>query len=462
MTAFEAGPAAAPFSCHRFTRQENTQVPGTRLRHTCVIGLGWGDEGKGKIVDLLSGDFDVVVRYNGGANAGHTVCRGQEKFALHLVPSGVLHHHAVGVIGPGVVVDATALCQEIDGLVARGVSIGDNLKLSDRAHLVMPYHKIEDRLSEGAATEADRIGTTARGIGPCYADKMRRSSAVRVCDLFALDNLRERLNVIVRTRRAALRAVYGDDGGLTFDAVWSEVTAAADRLRSHICDSTAYLQQALEAGRRLLFEGANGTLLDIDHGTFPFVTSSSTGGYGVAPGAGVPPGTVQRMIGVTKAYATRVGSGPFASELKNATGDEIRERGHEYGTTTGRPRRCGWFDAVATRYSARLSGISEIALMHLDTLSGMEQVGVCVGYELDGRSIGGPPALADDYARVRPVFEFLPGWSGDLPEAARYEDLPAEARAYVERIEALVGVPVTLISVGPERTQTIQRERTDG
>ncbi len=437
-------------------------MPGPRLKHTCVIGLGWGDEGKGKIVDLLSGDFDVVVRYNGGANAGHTVCLGREKFALHLLPSGVLHRHAVGVIGPGVVVDAAALCREIDGLAARGVAVADNLKLSDRAHLVMPYHKIEDRLSEEAAGEADRIGTTARGIGPCYADKMRRSTAVRVCDLLSLTRLRERLSAIVHTRSAILRAMYGDDGGLSFDVVWDDVLSAADRLRRHICDSTEYLQKALDAGRRLLFEGANGTLLDIDHGTFPFVTSSSTGGYGVAPGAGVPPGTIERMIGVTKAYATRVGSGPFASELKDATGDEIRRRGHEYGTTTGRPRRCGWFDAVATRYSARLSGINEIAVMHLDTLGGMERVGLCAGYELDGRSIEGPPALADEYARVRPVFEFLPGWSGDLSAATRYEDLPAEAKGYVERIETLVGVPVTLISVGPERTQTIRRERTGG
>ena len=425
--------------------------------NTCVVGLGWGDEGKGKIVDLLSGDFDIVVRYNGGANAGHTVCIGSEKFALHLVPSGVLSEGVVGLIGPGVVVDPAGLVSEIDALVARGVRIGDNLKLSDRAHVVMPYHKIEDRLSETAASDDSRIGTTARGIGPCYAEKMHRTSAVRMCDLLRLDRLHDRVESVVRMRQAAFRAMYGQDGGLDFAAVWKELTAAAERLRPFICDTTDYLQRALESGKRLLFEGANGTLLDVDHGTYPFVTSSSTGGHGVAGGAGVPPGAVRRVIGVTKAYATRVGAGPFVTELRDATGDAIRERGHEYGTTTGRPRRCGWFDAVATRYSVRLGGVTDVALMHLDTLSGMDRVGVCVGYDLDGSALTGLPADAEQLARVRPVFEFLPGWSGDLQSVTRFEDLPERARGYVERIEGLVGAPVTLISVGPERTQTIDR-----
>ena len=426
-------------------------------RHACVVGLGWGDEGKGKIVDLLSGDFQVVVRYNGGANAGHTVCIGEETFALHLVPSGLLHEGMVGVIGPGVVIDPTALRDEIDGLTERGVLVGDNLKISDRAHVVMPYHKAEDQLSESAASDDTRIGTTARGIGPCYAEKMRRTAAVRMCDLLRPERLQRRLEPIVRAKRAAFVALYGHDGGLDIDAIKSELIMSAERLAPFICDTTDYLYRAMEAGQCLLFEGANGTLLDIDHGTFPYVTSSSTGAYGVSAGAGVAPRTVQRLIGVTKAYATRVGAGPFVTELHDARGDAIRDRGHEYGTTTGRPRRCGWFDAVATRYSVRLGGITEVAMMHLDTLSGMDAVEVCTAYELDGGRLAGPPSDAETLARVQPVCEELPGWSGDLRNLRRYDDLPAEARGYVERIEELVGARVTMISVGPERSQTIER-----
>lgn len=427
------------------------------LRHACVVGLGWGDEGKGKIVDLLSGDFQVVVRYNGGANAGHTVRIGDETFALHLVPSGLLHQGMVGVIGPGVVIDPTALRDEIDGLIRRGVFVGDNLKISDRAHVVMPYHKVEDQLSESAASDDTRIGTTARGIGPCYAEKMRRTAAVRMGDLLRPERLQRRLEPIIRAKRTAFLAMYGHDGDLDIDVIKSELIVSAERLGPFICDTTDYLYRAMEAGRCLLFEGANGTLLDIDHGTFPYVTSSSTGAYGVSAGAGVPPRTVQRLIGVTKAYATRVGAGPFVTELHDARGEAIRDRGHEYGTTTGRPRRCGWFDAVATRYSVRLGGITEIAMMHLDTLSGMDPVEVCVAYELGGRRLPGPPSDADELACVQPMYEKLPGWSGDLSGVRRYDDLPAEARDYVERIEGLVGAPVTMISVGPERSQTIDR-----
>jgi adenylosuccinate synthase len=434
-------------------------VKAAAAEHTCVVGLGWGDEGKGKVVDLLACDFDVVVRYNGGANAGHTVCIGGETFALHLIPAGVLHDGVVGLIGPGVVVDPSALLTEIDALAARGIRVAHNLKISDRAHVVTAYHKIEDQLSELAASKEQRIGTTARGIGPCYADKMRRRDAIRVCDLRRIDSLRERLGTIVRTKKAAFRAMYGDDGGLDADAVGEELTLAAERILPFACDTTEYLRRALHDGRRLLFEGANGMLLDIDHGTFPFVTSSSTGPYGVPAGAGVPPGTVTRVIGVTKAYATRVGAGPFVTELTDATGDRIRERGREFGTTTGRPRRCGWFDAVATRYSVHLGGVTEIALLHLDTLGGMSRVAIGVAYERDGRRIDTMEADPELLDCGRPVYEEHPGWPDGLASVPRFEDLPSEAIAYVQRVEELAGVPITIIGVGRERSQTLHRPK---
>lgn len=422
--------------------------------HTCVVGLAWGDEGKGKIVDLLCRDYDTVVRFNGGANAGHTVCIGSERFALHLLPSGVLHPEKHSVIGPGVVVDPTALLEEIDGLAARGISVGGNLLVSDRAHVVMPYHKLEDRLAESAAEE-DRIGTTARGIGPCYADKMRRSSAVRVCDLMDVDRLAVRVRDIARAKLDAFRAVYDHRAEFDTNAMIDELRHSAERLRRFVADTTAWLTGAIAASRRILFEGANGSLLDVDHGTYPYVTSSGTTASGVAPGAGVPARTVTNVLGVTKAYATRVGCGPFVSELNNETGDLIRERGREYGTTTGRPRRCGWFDAVATAYSVRFGGATEIALMHLDTLSGFDEVGLCTEYRLDGEIITSLPADAEALERVEPVIEMLPGWAEDVSKLAGFEELPECAKRYIERIESLVGAPITIVSVGPERRQTL-------
>jgi len=430
----------------------------TDIENACVFGLSWGDEGKGKIVDLLCPSFDVVVRFNGGANAGHTVCVGPLKYALHLLPSGVLHENAVGVIGPGVVVDPFTLIEEIDSLAGRGVNVYNKLKLSDRAHLVLPHHRLEDKLSEQAACEGSKIGTTARGIGPCYADKMRRSTAFRVADLME-DGFDERLRLVVSTRAKALTAHYGSRVELGVESVVTDLQSARERLRGVICDTTEYLHQAMDGGKRILFEGANGMLLDIDHGTYPFVTSSSTGPHGIGSGAGVPASRVTRLIGVTKAYATRVGAGPFVSELKEETGVRIRERGNEYGTTTGRPRRCGWFDAVSTRYAARLTGVTDIALMHLDTLSGFDRIGVCTGYRLDGRTLKTPPASSRMLEQAEPVIEMCPGWKDELREVRRFDDLPKPARAYVERIESLVGAPVSLIGVGPERSQTLVRQR---
>ncbi len=426
-------------------------------QHTCVFGLGWGDEGKGKIVDMLCPDFDYVVRFNGGANAGHTVWVGAEKFALHLLPTGVLHEGVVAVIGPGVVVDPISLIAEIDALASRGISVAPRLRISDRACLVLAYHKIEDQLSEQAAGEAGKIGTTARGIGPCYADKMRRTTAVRCADLVHETNLHERVRKIVAARQSSLKGAYGSDGGLSADAVIGDLVKARERLGPLVSDTTTLLHDEMDAGRSVLFEGANGVLLDVDHGTYPYVTSSSTGPHGIGPGAGVPPSMVTRMIGVTKAYATRVGGGPIVSELTDAVGDRIRERGHEYGTTTGRPRRCGWFDAVAGRYAARVSGVTDVALLHLDTLSEFEQVGVCTAYRCGDHTLTSPPASPQLLEKCKPVIEYSPGWSGDLSAVRRYADLPPTAQAYVDRIESLLGAPVSLIGVGPERSQTLTK-----
>ena len=427
------------------------------MPNTCVFGLSWGDEGKGKLVDLLCSNFDVVVRFNGGANAGHTVCIGDQKFALHLLPTGVLRKDTTGVIGPGVVVDPITLLEEIDGLAQRGMDVTGRLRISDRAHLVLAYHKIEDRLSEGAATDTARIGTTARGIGPCYADKMKRSTAIRFNDLIHDPGLDERVRAIVASRKAALLAMYGDDGGLYADRVIADIATARSRLGELVGNTTEFLQQTMDSGRAVLFEGANGMLLDVNHGTYPFVTSSNTGPHGIGPGAGIPAARVTRSIGVAKAYATRVGAGPFVSELHDETGERIRQAGHEFGTTTGRPRRCGWFDAVSCRYSAQRSGATDVALMHLDTLSGFEEVGVCVAYRVDGHTYDTVMADATLLARAEPVVEMVPGWKENLREVRQFEDLPAAARSYVQRIESLVHVPVSIVGVGPERAQTLAR-----
>ncbi|RME41048.1 MAG: adenylosuccinate synthase, partial [Planctomycetota bacterium] len=414
--------------------------------------MGWGDEGKGKIVDLICPRFDLVVRYNGGANAGHTVCVGGETFALHLLPSGVLHE-ALGVIGTGVVVDPVTLLEEIDGLRKRGIDVTDRLRISERAHLVLPYHKLEDRLTEEAAGREQRLGTTVRGIGPCYADKARRHSAVRMVDLLSGEACFERVRAVAVERKQWFTVRFGQDGGLDPDAVVSELRTAADRLRPMICDTTVLLHDAMDEGRSILFEGANGLLLDVDHGTYPFVTSSSTGPHGIGAGAGVPAERITTRIGTCKAYATRVGSGPFVSELRDVTGDRIREQGKEFGTTTGRPRRCGWFDAVAARYAARLSGTTDLAVMHLDTLQGIDPIGICTAYRIEGRTVTSPPADAGALERAEAVVEHVPGWQEDLRGVRRFEDLPAAPRRFIERIEALVGVPVSLIGVGPERSQ---------
>ena len=428
---------------------------------TCVIGLQWGDEAKGKLVDLLTEDHEIVVRYAGGANAGHTVVSGGQTWKLSLIPSGILRDDVPCVVTGGVVLDPAAVIREIDGLESRGVTVAGKLQISDRAHVVFPWHIAEDRILNASLSGGEAIGTTGRGIGPCYRDKVGRSLAIRLGDLYRPD-FRVKLAHVVEFKNRLLShwwqgAAAPPDAGFPLDeaAIHAEYAAYAERLRPFVADTTAFLLDAVEAGRRVLFEGAQGALLDIDHGTFPYVTSSNSSGVGVAAGSGVPGRWVDRVIGVVKAYSTRVGGGPLPTEQDNAIGQAIRDRGREYGTVTKRPRRCGWFDAVAARYTARLSGVDELAVMLLDVLGGHEELKICVAYTIDGRRVERFPSHIDDLRRAVPVYETLPGWREDLAGVRGYDDLPATARRYVARIGELLGRPVTIVSVGPDRDQTI-------
>ncbi len=441
---------------------------------TAVVGLQWGDEGKGKIVDLLSPSFDAIVRYNGGANAGHSVVVAGERYALHLVPSGILYPGKLSIIGNGVVVDPEVLIRELDGLGSRGVDT-TGLVLSSRAHVVMPYHKAEDELRErllvqagniptaGEATAAapsQAIGTTKRGIGPCYADKAHRATAVRVEDLLRIDVLSRRLRHICALKNAYLSAMGGEKTYTPDELIaWAEPMGR--RLASAIKDTTYLLHDHLAAGKRVLFEGANAALLDVDHGTHPFVTSSSTTALGIPSGTGVPGTRIGNVIGVVKAYSTRVGNGPMPTEQINAIGEGIRQRGREYGTTTGRPRRVGWLDLVAVRYAGMLNGVSSLAVMLLDVLSGIDELRVCTAYRLvNSGGVGAVvtgrfPPDADVLGTVEPVYETVPGFAEDITGVRRRADLPSAARRYLELIERGVGVRVSHISVGPDRAQTI-------
>ncbi len=424
---------------------------------TCVIGLQWGDEAKGKLVDLLAPQFDIVVRYQGGANAGHTVVTGDQTYKLHHIPSGILHPHVENLITPGVVINPTTMLDEIRGLAARGVICQRNMRISERAHLVMPWHIAEDKFINAAAVRGESIGTTNRGIGPCYRDKVGRTYAIRMADLVA-DTRDERIRTIAEHKLVLLGkmgAPREDLDAIAPDKVTAMAADWTDRLQDMIGDTTDHLLDACEADKRILFEGAQGALLDIDHGTFPFVTSSNSSGVGVCAGAGVPPRWIDHVLGVCKAYSTRVGGGPFITELDDDTGDRIRELGNEYGTTTGRPRRCGWFDAVAVRYTARLSGVTRLALMMMDVLSHLDELKICVAYELDGQRIQRFPAHADQLRRCQPIYETIPGWKTPVDDLRRVSDFPDGALAYVKRIEELVGVPVGVLSVGPDRAQTI-------
>jgi len=421
---------------------------------TCIVGLQWGDEAKGKIVDLLTENFDIVVRYQGGSNAGHTVVTGGQKFKLSLVPSGIFRPGVQCVIANGVVINPATLLREIDDLRQRGIQVGKNLLVSDRAHVIFPWHIEEDRLLDRQCG-GEAIGTTQRGIGPCYRDKVGRAHAIRMGDLYR-PGLRERIEQIARIKQRILQSMDGETQiSLDPAAIFAEYSQYAERLAEFVGDSTTYLLDSVEAGKRLLFEGAQGALLDIDHGTFPYVTSSNSSGVGVSAGSGVPGRYVTKVLGIVKAYNTRVGGGPFPTEQDNQIGQHIRDRGNEYGTVTRRPRRCGWFDAVAARYTARLSGVDSLAVMLLDVLSELPELKICVAYELDGRRTINFPSQMDDLRRVTPVYETLPGWQEDIRHVRRMADLPPNARRYLERIGQLLGRPVELVSVGPDREETI-------
>ncbi len=431
-------------------------------RHTAVVGLQWGDEGKGKIVDVLTARHDVIVRYNGGANAGHTVVVGDQRYALHLIPAGILYPDKLCVIANGVVVDPEMLLSEMDALRARGVEVGDSLCVSDRAHVVMPYHKEHDAalervLSSKAEVDDDlSIGTTKRGIGPAYADKVQRSTAIRIGDLLDAEPLRRKLRVICRIRTAELAALGVKAPPLDPDSLTERFAAYGQRIRTHITDTVYLLHECLADGRSILFEGANACLLDIDHGTYPYVTSSNCSSLGVPTGTGVPGKLLDRVVGTMKAYTTRVGEGPFPTEQANAIGDRIRERGNEYGTTTKRPRRCGWLDLVAVRYSAMISGATGLACMLLDVLSGFDELKLCTHYRLpDGTVTDRFIPDARRLAGVEAICETLPGWADEIDEATTRRALPGNARRYLDRIETIVGVPIDIVSVGPERTQTL-------
>jgi len=423
---------------------------------TCVVGLQWGDEAKGKIVDLLTAHHDLVIRYNGGANAGHTVVSGDKTYKFSLLPTGVLHPHLRSVIGNGVVVNPVRFLDEVAQLRTAGIQVGDNLVVSDHAHLIFPYHVEEERLNEQGIEQA--LGTTGRGIGPCYQDKVGRTCGIRVGDLLYPDHLRERLRLVVSRKNRLLRALSAEARQFDADALADEYLEYAERIRPHIKDTGLLLHQALRSGQRLLFEAAQGSLLDIDHGTYPYVTSSNSSAAGVWSGSGVPARNLDRVVGVIKAYTTRVGRGPFPTELNDGVdgvGERIRRTGREYGTVTGRPRRCGWFDAVAGRYSAQLCGADELAVMLLDVLSEPDEIQICTAYELDGERLESFPSDAFVLERCKPLYETLPPLGQHLGKARRVADLPAAARRYVDRLSELLELPVSMISVGPDREQTI-------
>ena len=421
---------------------------------TLVIGLQWGDEAKGKIVDLLTPKFDYVVRFLGGANAGHTVVDGENVFKLHHIPSGILSPKVLNIITGGVVVNPPTILDEIDGLLARDVDLG-NFILSDRAHVVFPWHIEEDRLLDKSTTAGEDIGTTLRGIGPCYRDKVGRSFALRLGDLLR-DDFGDKVKLIVGAKKRALAGLNGKgDIKLDADDIAETYKGYGERLRPYVKNTTAMLLDAVDEDRKLLFEGAQGALLDIDHGTFPFVTSSNSSGVGVASGSGVPGQFVETVIGVIKSYSTRVGGGPFPTEQDNEHGEHIRQEGNEFGTTTGRPRRCGWFDAVAARYTARLSGVNLLAVTMMDVLSKMETIKVCNAYEVNGEQTTTFPSHVDDLRNVKPIYEELPGWMTDVTGVREIADLPENARKYLDRVSELVGRPVGVVSVGPDRAQTM-------
>ena len=422
---------------------------------TSVVGLQWGDEAKGKIVDFLTDSHEVVVRYQGGNNAGHTVKFNGETYKLSLLPTGILRPGVKAVIGNGLVVNPEALLKEMKSLTDRGVPVSaENLLVSDRAHVILPYHITEDAVFEKRRGD-HAIGTTGRGNGTCYRDKAGRTHAIRVGDLYHPETFRTKLAETVAFKNLTLKALDPSLEPHNADAIYATYLDYAEKLKSHVVDTTAWLHRALKQKKNILFEGAQGSLLDVDHGTFPYVTSSNSSAAGIHSGSGVPQRAINRMIGVVKAYTTRVGGGPFPTELHNEIGQHIRDVGHEYGTVTGRPRRCGWFDAVATGYGARICGVDEIAVMLLDVLAQLDELCICEAYEIRGERTTDFPSHVEDLEVAKPIFRKIPGWKKDITHARKLSDLPTGARQYVDTISELLNVPAKFISIGPDREQTI-------
>lgn len=416
-----------------------------------LLGAQWGDEGKGKATDLLGDRVDYVVRYQGGNNAGHTVVIGDQKYALHLLPSGILSPNCVPVIGNGVVIDPAVLLEEIKGLNERGIDTS-KLTISLNAHLITPYHRTIDKVTERFLGKA-KIGTTGRGIGPAYADKINRIG-IRVQDLFDTSILRQKLEAALKDKNQVLVKVFNRNN-INVDDVLNEYLNYAEILRPYVADTALILNKALEAGKTVLLEGSQGTLLDVDHGTYPYVTSSNPTSGGACTGSGIGPTKIDRVIGILKAYTTRVGSGPFPTELFDEDGEALRRIGGEVGVTTGRNRRCGWFDAPIARYATRINGLTDFFLTKLDVLTGWEKIPVCVAYEIDGKRVEEVPASQSDFHHAKPIYEYLDGWSEDISNCKKFEDLPINAQKYVKYLEEISGAPMSAIGVGPGRDQTI-------
>lgn len=415
-----------------------------------VVGTQWGDEGKGKITDFLSANAEVIARYQGGDNAGHTIVIDGKKFKLHLIPSGIFFPEKISVIGNGVVINPKSLVKELAYLHEEGVST-DSLRISDRAHVILPYHIELDRLQEESKGE-NKIGTTIKGIGPAYMDKAARVG-IRIADLLDREVFAERLRINLEEKNRQFTKLY-DAEALSFDDIFEEYYEYGQQIKQYVTDTSVILNDALDNGKRVLFEGAQGVMLDIDQGTYPFVTSSNPVAGGVTIGSGVGPSKIDKVVGVCKAYTSRVGDGPFPTELFDEVGDRIREVGHEYGTTTGRPRRVGWFDSVVMRHSRRVSGITNLSLNSIDVLSGLDTVKICVAYDLDGERIDYYPASLEQLKRCKPIYEELPGWSEDITGVRHLDELPENTRNYVRRVGELVGVRISTFSVGPDRDQT--------
>lgn len=418
-----------------------------------LIGTQWGDEGKGKITDFLAERSDVIVRSQGGNNAGHTVISGGEEYKLHLIPSGILYKDCLNIVGNGVVIDLAVLLAEMEELKARGVSF-DRFYISDRAHLIMPYHKIFDGLDEVLKGDA-KIGTTGRGIGPAYSDKVNRIG-IRICDLLEFSEFKRKLHTNLKMKNLLLEKVYEQEP-LDEAAIIAEYEVLAEKVRPYVVDAPLMLDNALKEGKQILFEGAQAVHLDIDHGTYPFVTSSSPSAGGALTGTGVGPTKIDRVVGVAKAYTTRVGAGPFPTELFDEEGEALRKIGGEFGVTTGRPRRCGWLDAVLLRYSLRVSGVTDLAVTKLDVLDEFDEIKICVGYRFGDKKLTEFPAALNVMEGCEPIYEVLPGWKTDISGCRTYDELPANAKAYIERVEELTGAPASIVAVGPDRNQTIVR-----